>query len=226
MFIALARFADGRPKRIVVTAFLAAVAAGAIGGSVADRMGPYEADDPATDAVRANGLISRGGINPGVDVVALLRTRDGVRSASGQASVERLAAELRRDPAVGRMVTYREGGRDFVSRDGRSTYLAATFKTSADEDDSAARIARRLEGRPEVTMGGGSLAERQVNEQVSEDLARAEMLAFPALFLLSFLFFRSLVAALLPVMVGGLAIVLTFVSLRVASEFGEISVFA
>ncbi len=52
------------------------------------------------------------------------------------------------------------------------------------------------------------------------------MLAFPLLFLLSLLFFRSLVAALLPLMIGGMAIVGTFLILRVASEFGSISIFA
>jgi uncharacterized membrane protein YdfJ with MMPL/SSD domain len=226
MFTALANLAQRRPKRIVVLAFLVALAAGALGGSVADRMGPYEADDPATEAVRANDLIKRGGVNPGTDVVALLRTEQGVRSAAGQAAVERLASELRRDPSVGRVVTYRQGGPDMVSNDGRSTYLTASFKTSVDASDSADRLSAELGGMPGVTLGGGEVAERQVNEQVSEDLARAEMLAFPLLFLLSFLFFRSLVAALLPVLVGGVAIVLTFLGLRVATEFGEISVFA
>jgi uncharacterized membrane protein YdfJ with MMPL/SSD domain len=226
MFVALADFAGRWPKRILVVAFLVALAAGALGGSVADRMGPYEADDPATDAVKANDLIARGGINAGTDVVALVRTEEGARSASGRAAVQRVGSDLRNDPAVGRVVTYREGGRDLISRDGRSTYVAASFKTSADEGDAADRIAAELGGRPGVTIGGGSLAERQVNEQVSEDLARAEMLAFPILFLLSFLFFRSLVSALLPVLVGGLSIVLTFLGLRVATEFGEISVFA
>jgi RND superfamily putative drug exporter len=52
------------------------------------------------------------------------------------------------------------------------------------------------------------------------------MLAFPLLFLLSLLFFRSLVAALLPLMIGVLAIVGTFLILRVASEFASISIFA
>jgi uncharacterized membrane protein YdfJ with MMPL/SSD domain len=226
MFTALANLAHRRPKRIVVLAFLVALAAGALGGSVADRMGPYEADDPATEAVRANDLIKRGGVNPGTDVVALLRTEQGVRSAAGQAAVERLASELRRDPAVGRVVTYRQGGPDMVSKDGRSTYLTASFKTSVDASDSADRLSAELGGIPGVTLGGGEVAERQVNEQVSEDLARAEMLAFPLLFLLSFVFFRSLVAALLPVLVGGVAIVLTFLGLRIATEFGEISVFA
>ena len=54
----------------------------------------------------------------------------------------------------------------------------------------------------------------------------AELLAFPLLFLLSLLFFRSLVASVLPLMIGGLAIVGTFLILRLASEFGSISIFA
>ncbi len=52
------------------------------------------------------------------------------------------------------------------------------------------------------------------------------MLAFPLLFLLSLLFFRSLVASLLPLMIGALAIVGTFLLLRIASELGSISIFA
>jgi putative drug exporter of the RND superfamily len=61
---------------------------------------------------------------------------------------------------------------------------------------------------------------------VEKDLRMAEMLAFPLLFLLSLLFFRSGVAALLPLMIGGLAIVGTFLLLRVANEFVEVSIFA
>jgi uncharacterized membrane protein YdfJ with MMPL/SSD domain len=217
VFTALANLAHRRPKRVVALAVAIALLAGALGGSVADRLGPYQADDPDTESIRADELIARGGVQPGVDMVALLPMGS---------EVEPLAAELRRQPGVGRVVTYRQGGRDLISRDGRTTYVAVTFKRGADDGDVAERLSKRYEGRPGVTLGGGALAEFQVNEQVSEDLARAEMLAFPLLFLLSFLFFRSLVAALLPVMVGGLAIVLTFLSLRLASEFGEISVFA
>src|SRR5204863_8485222 len=51
------------------------------------------------------------------------------------------------------------------------------------------------------------------------------MLAFPFLFLLSLLFFRSGVAALLPPLIGGLAIVGTFLMLRVASELTSVSIF-
>jgi len=77
-----------------------------------------------------------------------------------------------------------------------------------------------------VTVGGSALAERQVNTQVESDLRTAELYAFPLLFLLSLLFFRSLVAALLPLLVGVLAIVGTFLTLRVATELTSVSIFA
>jgi RND superfamily putative drug exporter len=52
------------------------------------------------------------------------------------------------------------------------------------------------------------------------------MLAFPFIFLLSLLFFRSLVAALLPPLIGGVAIVATFFALRIVAGFADLSVFA
>ena len=67
---------------------------------------------------------------------------------------------------------------------------------------------------------------RRSTTQVEHDLRTAELYAFPLLFLLSLLFFRSLVAALLPLLVGGLAIVGTFLMLRVASELTSVSIFA
>jgi RND superfamily putative drug exporter len=120
------------------------------------------------------------------------------------------------------------GSRDFISRDGHSTYVSVALQTTDDGDrqDAAGRIADSLDGRPGIVVGGPALAERQVNKQVERDLRTAELYAFPLLFLLSLLFFRSLVAALLPLMVGGLAIVGTFLMLRVAGEVASISIFA
>ena len=65
-----------------------------------------------------------------------------------------------------------------------------------------------------------------MNTQVGDDLEHAELLAFPVVFLLSLLFFRSLVAALLPPLLGGLAILATFFALRIVASFVDVSVFA
>jgi uncharacterized membrane protein YdfJ with MMPL/SSD domain len=217
MFTALANLATRRPKRVVVGAVVLFIAAAALGGDVAARLGPYGADDPATESVRANHLVERGGVEPGVNFVAL---------GPKDARLDRLAARLRREPAVGKVVTWHEGGRALVSKDGRRAYVAVSFKSGTNDDDEAHALAQRYGSVPGVSLGGASLAEYQVNQQVSKDLRRAELLAFPLLFLLSLVFFRSLVASLLPLLVGGLAIVLTFLGLRIASEFGSISVFA
>ncbi len=228
MFTALSRLATGRPKWVVAVAILLAAVAVVLGGRVADRLDPYGADDPDTEVVKADEAAEAAGTRNGVNVVALVQTPQGARSAEGQKRVDEVARELRSEREVGRVTTFREGGSALVARDGRSTYLAVTLKPGDDTEDEAVaeRLERSVADIPGVKLGGESVAEPQVNEQVSEDLARAEMLAFPILALLSFLFFRSLVASLLPIMVGGLSIVLTFLGLRLASELGSVSVFA
>jgi uncharacterized membrane protein YdfJ with MMPL/SSD domain len=226
MFAALIWLATRRPKRVVAAAVLVVLAAAVAGSSVADRLDPYAADDPSTESVRADALLERAGVGAGVDVVALVDTPSGAASPSGRARVDEVAAELRADRDVGRVVTFEQGGRALVARDGRSTYVAASIDAGADENDAGERLIERLGDEPGLKLGGFGVASPQVNDQVSEDLARAELLAFPLLFLLSFLFFRSVVAAMLPLLVGGMAIVLTMLGLRVGSELGSISVFA
>ena len=115
----------------------------------------------------------------------------------------------------------------FVSKDGQSTYLAVQFEATEDDalQDTGDAISE-FEGEDDILVGGNAVAQQQINENVESDLQRAELLAFPILFLLSFLFFRSLVAAALPLLIGGLAIVSTFLLLTVASEMGSISIFA
>ena len=226
MFTGIAHLVHRRAKLVVVVAVVVAIFAGAVGGSVAERLGPYGAEDPATESVRADALIERGGLQPGVDVIALVSTPEGATSPAADARVGRIARELSADPAVGSVAGRRQAGPALVARDGRSTYLAVSFRAGTDDSDAAERLFDRFDGRPGVTLGGPAVAELQANEQVSKDLARAELLAFPLLFLLSLIFFRSLVAALLPLMVGGMSIVLTFLGLRIASEVGDISVFA
>ena len=195
---------------------------------MADRLDPYGAEDPSTEVAKAEQAAKAGGVRTDVNVVALVRTPQGVRSAAGQKRVAEAARVLRADRDVARVASFREAGPALVAKDGRSTYLAVTLRPGEDTGDDA--LAERLEqsmaGVPGVTLGGEVIASPQVNKQVSEDLARAEMLAFPILMLLSFVFFRSLVAALLPLLVGGMSIVLTFLGLRLASEVGSVSVFA
>ena len=149
-----------------------------------------------------------------------------VDTPQAREKIARVARSLR-DPDVAEVVAVRGGEpAELVSRDRRTTYLLATFRAGVDEDAAAERLKERVEREPGVTAGGGRLAFMQVGEQVEQDLARAELLAFPLLFLLSLVVFRSVVAALLPVAVGATTILATFLWLRLVNELEPMSVFA
>jgi uncharacterized membrane protein YdfJ with MMPL/SSD domain len=227
MFDALARLADGKARRVGLIAIVFFVLAGALGGSVASRLDPYGADDPATESVKARQQLE----NAGLREPAVLAVVSGapVGAPASRARVEALERSVRRRPGVNSVTGYYDTGSPvFVSRDRRATYFAITLHTTGDKrwQEEGADIADSLSAHPGVVVGGAAVAQEQVNKQVENDLRMAEMLAFPLLFLLSLLFFRSLVAALLPLMIGGLAIVGTFLILRIASELGSISIFA
>jgi uncharacterized membrane protein YdfJ with MMPL/SSD domain len=227
MFDSLARLANRRPRRVGLVAVAFFLLAGALGGSVANRLDPYGADDPATEAVEARQQLEDAGHR--VPAVLVLIDDAPVKQAATRRRIGALERELRARSDVKSVSSYyTTRSSDFVSRDGDATYLAVALKQTDDKEwqEAGADVADQFAGRPGITVGGAAVAQEQVNKQVEEDLRRAELLAFPLLFLLSFLFFRSLVAALLPVMIGLLAIVGTFLILRVASEFGSISIFA
>ena len=223
----LALLAQRRGRRVIVAAVVFAVAAGALGAGVADRLDPYGADDPATESVKAADRLQDAGYRE-TGVIVLIKPI-AVDSAAGRRRVDALAERLRAHRDVAGVASYdTTRSRDFVSRDGRSTYLAVRLTPTDDSalQDAGKRIHAALENEPGVTVGGPAVAQEQANVQVEKDLRTAEVFAFPLLFLLSLLFFRSLVAAALPMLVGALTIVGAMLMLSVASELGSISVFA
>jgi uncharacterized membrane protein YdfJ with MMPL/SSD domain len=229
MFANLATFIHANGRRVLLAAVLVTVIAGAFGFGVAKHMSPYGAEDPATQSVLATKRFEAAAgrkIDPGI--VAIVSAGD-VRTPAAQRRVEQVTDQLRAEPDVASAVSFNQT-RDpaMVSRDGRSTYVLAYFKARSDKqlEDAAQRIEDRFSGQPDVRLGGEQIANAQANKQVGQDLARAELLAFPFIFLLSLLFFRSLVAALLPPLLGGVAIVVTFFALRLVASVADLSVFS
>lgn len=228
MLAVIADLAIRRGRWLLAGSLVLIAVAGTLSSDVAERLDPISVDAPGSESVEtreeleeATGLQTRPG------VIALLRTGRTERETVGR--VRRIARIMTADRAVGRVISVLNGDRpSLVSRDGSFTYVAAIFRTAADRDrqDAAERLADRLRAIPGVRLGGVDLAFEQINETIQEDLRRAELLAFPILFLLSFWFFRGLVAALLPLVLGGVAIMLTLFELRLASEVTSVSVVA
>jgi RND superfamily putative drug exporter len=92
--------------------------------------------------------------------------------------------------------------------------------------EAAGRVNLRLASIGGVAMGGTALATLQVNHQVQHDLAFSEKLAFPLLFLLALWVFRSVVAALLPIVCGGLTILGGLLVLRLVDLATPVSTYA
>jgi uncharacterized membrane protein YdfJ with MMPL/SSD domain len=227
MFNALASLAQGNGKRVAIFAVIFFVVAGALGGGVASKLAPYGADDPATESVKAQNRLEADGFRQ-ASVIVLVQDIDP-SSKAGQARISQIEGEVKGNPDVASATSYIDTRSPaFVSKAGDATYIAVALKPTDDKEqqDAAKAIADDLDGQPGVSVGGIALAQEQVNKQVEKDLRMAEMLAFPLLFLLSLVFFRSGVAALLPLMIGGLAIVGTFLLLRLANEVVDVSIFA
>jgi uncharacterized membrane protein YdfJ with MMPL/SSD domain len=223
----LAAFIYRRRRRVLWGSLVVVLVAGFFGGPVFGLLDSGDDfDDPQAEAPLASADIARAtGASASPDLVALVRLGAPADSPEAQRKLERVATALA-DPGIANVTRYEgSGNRTLVSKDGESSYVVATFR-----DDARGVLGRtqpKLERIPGVSVGGNEIAQEQVGDQVSEDIARAELLAFPILFLLSLFVFRSVIAALLPLAVGGATIMLSFLAMRfVNAEIEGMSVFA
>jgi uncharacterized membrane protein YdfJ with MMPL/SSD domain len=234
-----------RPRRVLVAAGVLFVLAAAIGLPVTGILGSTSKDfqNPASEEERTNTAITAAtGQAPYDNVAVLLRApRDLREDAAAQRVAGRVLALLAAQRGFQRGVSYWKAGAggaagsdSLLSRDRRETAVMAAFPTTDEGYAAISRVRAALAEPPlegqlvgmRVRFGGVALINQELNERTTSDLEHAELLAFPLLLLLSFWFFRGLVAALLPLLVGGFAIVLTFLLLRVVDQFAPISVFA
>ncbi|MET0952010.1 MAG: MMPL family transporter [Aeromicrobium sp.] len=222
MFTAIARLASTHPRRILGATVLFFVVAGALGGPVAGLLNSDNdsfSDTGASSARAITQIEEASGQDAAPSIVVLVDTAD-------TAAIAEATGILRDDPAVAQVVGGPEAGEQFVSRDGDQTYVAAIYRSGADADHATERLRDELGRVDGVQVGGFGPAYQEVNEHVEDDLVTAELIAFPLLFIVSLLVFRSAVAALLPLLVGGLTIVTSLLVLRGVNEVIDISVFA
>ena len=227
----LAGLPDRHPGRILAGVGVFFVIAVVLGAPVA---GMLHANDPFNDhssqSVAVEKLIGNAtGERAGPQVIALVTPPGGVGAPGSRALVASVAAQLRQDPMVTRTLSYYStGSRSLVARDGRSTYVAAFFKNVSDNgaSEAAERLLERVQRPPTVLLGGPAVASEQLGSEVGKDLGKAEGLAFPILFILSLFVFRGVVAALMPLFVGGITVMTTFLALRVVNSFLSLSQFA
>ena len=145
MFDRLAHFVQERRRLVAIGAVVFFMLAGALGGSVADRLDPYGAEDPATETSLATERLQDAGYRS-TGVVVLIEDVD-VASAAGRQRVEELEAKVAGDPDVESVTGFLNTRSDaFVSHDGDATYLAVALSPTDDAEvqDAGERIEELL----------------------------------------------------------------------------------
>src|SRR5919197_3835871 len=225
MLNALANRGIRQPRRILIGALLTFIVAAVLGGPVAGQLDSANGfEDPGSSSVAAREAIQKAsGLDPAPGLIAVVDTPNGARDRQRLGGAAGVAGPAR----GGRTVhTPADAGRALVASDGKSALVTATLKASADEGEVVAAATDRLKDVPGVTLGGSAVAGEQIGDQVNKDLGRAEMLAFPLLALLALFFFRGARAATLPLMVGLLAVVCSFLIIRLIDGVYSLSVYS
>ncbi|MCU1354338.1 MAG: putative rane protein [Acidimicrobiales bacterium] len=232
----LSRLAETTVRRrrvVLVGAALLFVLAGAFGGSVAKRLSSGGFDDPSSEASRARAVLAdRFGTGSPNLVFLVTATSGTVDSASVRAAGSALTKRLAAERGVDDVASYWSLGSPppLRSKDSRQALVVA--RLTGNQNDVRQRVTelspKYATGAPGIEVRAGGFAEvfRQVGTTIEHDLVRAEMIALPITLLLLLFVFRSAVAAVLPLLIGALSVVGTFVVLRLLSQVTEVSIFA
>ncbi len=190
-------------------------------------------DDPSSESVLARELLEQRfeGGEPNVVLVLTAEGRSVDESdlaADGASIVERLEAIN----GVSGAISYWSLGNapPLRSNDGDTALVLARL-LGDDEfiDEQITLIDEKLTGTQggfTVLLGGANAVFADIGHTIEGDLLRAEMIAIPLTLLLLLFVFRSLVAALLPLFVGFIAILGTLLSLFIIGSITDVSIYA
>jgi RND superfamily putative drug exporter len=227
-----------RPKLVLGLVGLFALLAVAFGHNVEHHLKAAGFTDSSSESEQATRVLAGAlgyDANPGL--VLVVRAPDGGRLDIASPVVRRQVAKLAREVAkiedVGRVVDPlrdRRAGAELIARDGGSLVMSVHL-TTTDIEDKGGIVAEEVEPLADasplrVEMGGFAAGFNDTNDQTKTDLTKAEMIAFPVLALLLLIVFRGVIAASIPLLIGGVSIVGTLLVLRVMSTFVDTSVFA
>ena len=208
-----------RPRSVLVAAVAFAAVAAVFGLQTPRLLGHASNDFVAQggESTRAEAEIERSsGLSASPQLLVLVRRPTPAR-------LREVTALIRAEP------TFPAVAPPLASRDGTKSIVAASARAGLSQNSwrhAAERVASRLAHVPDVAVGGTALATVQVNDQIQHDLTHAEELAFPFLFVLALLVFRSVVAAFLPLLCGGLTIVGALLLLRLLDLVTPVSTYA
>ncbi|MFD7237309.1 MMPL family transporter [Streptomyces syringium] len=184
-----------------------------------------------TEATRAESVLAQR-FDAGIPDLVLHARADGPVTAPEAAAAGReFVRQVARRPGVRQVLSYWTlGDTRLLSEDGHAALVAVDLQ--GDEHATARRAATLVprltgpHGPLRVTATGPAWVMAQATELSRQELVRAELIGVPLAALVLLFAFGSATAALLPALVGGLAVAGTFAVLRLLTAVLPVSAFA
>ncbi|MBK6871622.1 MAG: MMPL family transporter [Kineosporiaceae bacterium] len=237
----LARVIIGRARWVLAASLLAVVLAGALGAGAIGKLLGGGFEDPASESSRANRVLEQSFGQRPANLVLLVTAPDGVgvddatvaavgrdvaRRLDAVGDVEVLASYWGAPPAVAAGLRSTDGHRAMVVAHVEGSEDAVLDRARPLQEQFTGPTPLPGGGTVQVQTGGLAQASLDINSQVATDLARAELIAIPLTVVMLIVVFGSVVSGLLPLLVGGIAILATFAVLSGLAEFTSVSIFA
>ena len=231
----IAQLAIAAPRRMLAIAALVAVAAGIFGVPVAKSLCACGFEDPSSESAKAKELLTDKFDVGDVQMVIVVSAPDGAdggRSARGGYRTGRrpdaLATRRVGDVAVDRARS--RARRRWSAATGRSGLIVAGIagdesKTQEYAKDLSDQLVHDRDGVT-VRAGGDAMVNVEITEQSQRDLLLMESLAIPISFVVLVWVFGGVLAAAVPLAVGGMAILGALAVLRGVTDFTDVSIFA
>jgi RND superfamily putative drug exporter len=216
-----------RARLILVAALLAVLAFGALGVGAFGKLKTGGFQDPGAESTHAQALLDdRFGGAAGV--VLLVHAKTGtVDGAAARAAGAAAARRLTATPGVSNVESYWQAHNPGLkSKDNK--YALVLGDTKSDHDLTAGELAglRSNSAQVDVAVGGDAAIGNDITEQVGKSLGIAEVIAVPIILTLLVFAFGSVVAALLPLAIGLIAILGTFAELFVLGSITDVAIYS
>jgi uncharacterized membrane protein YdfJ with MMPL/SSD domain len=224
------QFVARRSWAVLLGGIAVVLAAAAYGIGVFGNLSNGGFDDPATDSAKE--LVLEQATFPGreTDLVVVYSSPTlRVEDPTFQQAVTQTLTALPKADVAGAVTYYDTKSPGLVSGDGHATRVIVTLAGASQDakSDNWEAVKDDLDAPGLSTSVGGRWAVfGDVNDQVSKDIARAESISLPIVFLLSLLIFGSLVSALMPTLVGGIAVMGAFAVVRLITGITDVSIFS
>jgi RND superfamily putative drug exporter len=230
----IALLAIAAPRRIVAIAALVMVACGVFGIPVAKSLSAGGFQDPTSESAQATKLLVDKFGQGDMELLISVTSEDGAQSPAARSVGTDIAAKLQTSPDVAQVTSAwtapPPAAPALISKDGRTGLIVAGITGGeSDAQKHAKSLTDQLvHDRDGVTVraGGEAMTYVQINGQTEKDLLLMESIAIPLSFLVLVWVFGGLMAAALPLAVGGFAILGSMAVLRAITFFTDVSIFA